>query len=201
MARRYPNLYDLDRWRRFGFGVLVVGLLSLGGALLAFALSGSGPLASDLLLLAAAGIGLAISFWMRQRWSYAQVDGHHLVVRVLMMRARIDIEQLRRARVARLGAAVDRWQGRGSPARVPRRFQDRDALVLRLRDPDDGKLRRLLSRRCVFEDEVAVPFADAALLQREIEAALGSPHGGDAGAGEGEPRGARARTRRRGRRR
>jgi hypothetical protein len=57
-----------------------------------------------------------------------------------------------------------------------RRWQDTEALLLRLRQPDDGRLRRILGRRCVFDDEVVLPLADPTALLHEIESAT-APRG------------------------
>lgn len=192
MARRYPNLYDRDRWRRYGFALTVVAIIALAVGVALVAVQGKQP-AGNWLLLGALALGLATSFWLRQRFSYVRLDGQQLFLRVLLVTQRIDLAEVRRARVARLGAALERRPG-GRPVRTPRRWRDADALVLRLRHPDDGRLRRMLGRRCVFEDEVVVPLGDAALLQREIEVAM-APLRATA---ESAPR---AQSRRRGRRR
>jgi hypothetical protein len=141
------------------------------------------------LLFAAMTLGLAISLWMRQRYSYARLDGGQLFFRYLTVTVRIDLVEVRRVRVGKLAAAV---RGR---ARTPSRLADVDALILDLRHPDTTRLRRLLTRRCVFEDELVIPLVGAAILQRELEATL-SPRRHAEGA-ETRP----SRSRRRGRRR
>jgi hypothetical protein len=191
MGRRYPNLYDRDRWRRYGFALVVIGIVTLGIGLFLDARDSPQP-ASGWVLAGTIAIGLATSFWLRQRYSYLRLEGDRLLFRVMLVSQRIDLSDVRRARVLRLGAALERGPGRRS-VQPPRRWRETDALILRLRQPDDGRLRRLLSRRCVFEDEVVVPVGDAAELQREIEAALAPVR-------PAEPR-ARAGSRRRGRRR
>ena len=65
-------------------------------------------------------------------------------------------------------------------ARTPKGLAGVDALVLQLRRPDTARLRRMLTRRCVFDDELVIPLAGAAVLQRQIEAVV-SPHRGAEG--------------------
>ncbi len=172
MGQRYPNLYDADRWRRYGWALVVfaVATLGVGGWLSA---SGGRPqaAASNWFLVGAASLGLASVLWLRQRFSYLQLQGDQLVCRVLLVTQRIGLKDVRRARVGRLGDALEKRGGSRS-VRPPRRWRNVEALILSLRHPDDGRLRRLLSRRCVFEDELVVPVRDAVGLQREIEAVL-----------------------------
>jgi hypothetical protein len=165
MPERFPNLYDRDRWRRYGFpmlGLSVVGVV-LGAVFEGRKDTGT---ANAWLLLAAAGLGLAVSQWMRQRYSYVRLDGDQLVFRFLTVSARLDLVEVRRARVAKLVATLQRR------AKTRRSLSDADALVLRLRHPDAGRLRRVLTRRCVFGDELVIPLGNAAVLQRRIEAVL-----------------------------
>ena len=165
MPERFPNLYDRDRWRRYGFpliGLAVVGLV----AGIIFEVRHSPAPASDWLVLAAAGLGLASSLWLRQRYSYVRLEGEQLLFRVLTVSVRLDLTEVRRARVGRLAPLLERH------ARPPRRLAGSEALDLHLRQGDSGRLRRLLSRRCVFDDEVVVPLGNAAQLHRQIEAAL-----------------------------
>ena len=165
MPERFPNLYDLDRWRRYGYpllGLAVVGLVA--GTILE--VRHSPTPANDWLVLAAAGLGLASSLWLRQRYSFVRLEGEQLLFRVLTVSVRVDLAEVRRARVGRLAPLLERR------ARPPRRLAGSEALVLRLRQGDGVRLRRLLSRRCVFDDEVVVPLGNAAQLHRQIEAAL-----------------------------
>jgi hypothetical protein len=166
MPERFPNLYDRDRWRRWGLPLLVVGFV----ALVVGAFSEGKRSAGDLdiwLVAAAAGLGISISLWMRARFSFIRLDEGQLFFRYLTSSARVDLSEIRRTRVAKLSAALQRR------ATTPRRLSDVDALVIRLRQPDPGRLRRLLTRRCVFGDELVIPLANAAVLQRAIESALG----------------------------
>ncbi len=188
MPEHFPNLYDRDRWRRWGYPLLAVGLVALvTGAV--FEGQKAADAANVWLLVAAAGLGLSISLWMRKRYSFVRLDEGELFFRYLTVSARVDLAEIRRARVAKLPAALQRR------ARTPSRMSDVDALVLRLRHPDTGRLRRLLTRRCVFGDELVIPLGNAAVLQREIESAL-SPHR-QARGDEGRPASSRRRSRRR----
>ena len=165
MLDRFPNLYDRDRWRRYGYPLLGLGLVLVIVGAISNSQKGAGTL--NLWLVAAAlGLGLSVSLWMRQRYSYLRLEGDQLFFRYLTVSVRLDLAEVRRARVAKLLPAL---QHRG---RAPRSLASADALVLRLRSPDSGRLRRLLSRRCVFGDELVIPLHDAVLLQRQIEAAL-----------------------------
>jgi len=188
MQERFTNLYDRDRWRRYGYSLTAVGVVCVVLGAVFDSRKDQGA-ANVWLLFAALTLGLAISLWMRQRYSYARLDGGQLFFRYLTVTVRIDLVEVRRARVAKLASAV---QGR---ARTPKGLAGVDALVLQLRHPDTPRLRRLLTRRCVFEEEVVIPLAGAAVLQRQIEAAL-SPHRHPEGA-ETHPNRSRRRNRRR----
>jgi hypothetical protein len=188
MQEQFTNLYDRDRWRRYGYSLLAVGVVCLVVGAVFDSRKDAGA-ANVWLLFAAMTLGLAISLWMRQRYSYARLDGGQLFFRYLTVTVRIDLVEVRRVRVGKLAAAV---RGR---ARTPSRLADVDALILDLRHPDTTRLRRLLTRRCVFEDELVIPLVGAAILQRELEATL-SPRRHAEGA-ETRP----SRSRRRGRRR
>lgn len=178
MGQRYPNLYDADRWRRYGWALVVFAVATLGVGLWLAAAGGSAQAtSSNWFLIGASALALATVLWLRQHFSYLQLQGDQLFCRVLLVSQRIGLHDVRRARVEAIG---EKRGGRRS-ARPPRRWRNVDALVIRLRHPDDGRLRRLLSRRCVFEDEVVIPVRDAAGLQREIQAALTAvslPEGG-----------------------
>ena len=180
MGQRYPNLYELDRWRRYGYLLLVIGLIAVGvGGVISARSSGQAG-AGDWLLVGALGIGLGLTFWLRQRSAYVQVEERQLILHVLMASQRLDLAEVRRARAARLGAVLERSGGR----RAPRRLQDADAIVIRLRHPDASRFARLLSRRCILGDEVVIPTRNAVGLQREIESAIaGSARNGGPAAG------------------
>ena len=165
MPQRFPNLYDRDRWRRFGYpflGLVVVGL-AVGTI---FGAQRNTVAEQDWLLASACGLGMTAALWLRQRFSYVQLQGERLLFRVLVASVRVELAEVRRTRAAKLVPALE---GR---ARAPRSMGNADALVLRLRSPDTGRLRRVLGRRCVFDEEVVVPLDNPAVLSQEIEAAL-----------------------------
>jgi hypothetical protein len=168
MPERFPNLYDRDRWHHFGYPLLGLGVVAVVLGAVFDGQKNTGA-ANVWLLLAAVGLGLSMSLWMRQRYSYARLDGDHLFFRYLTVTARIDLSEVRRTRVAKLVAALQR---RG---RTRRSLSDADALIIRLRRADEGRLRRVLTRRCVFGDELVLPLGNAGVLQRQIEAAM-QPH-------------------------
>jgi hypothetical protein len=165
MKEQFTNLYDRDRWRRYGYSLTAVGVVCVVVGAVFDSRKEAGA-ANVWLLFAAMTLGLAISLWMRQRYSYARLDGGQLVFRYLTVTVRIDLVEVRRARIAKLAPAV---QGR---ARTPKGLAGVDALVLQLRHPDTARLRRMLTRRCVFDEELVIPLSGAAVLQRQIEAAL-----------------------------
>jgi hypothetical protein len=190
MQERFTNLYDRDRWRRYGYSLTGVGVLCV--VLAAVFESRKDEGAGQVWLVSAAlTLGLAISLWMRQRYSYTRLDGGQLVFRYLTVTVRIDIVEVRRARVAKLAPAV---QGR---ARTPKGLAGVDALVLQLRHPDTVRLRRLLTRRCVFEGELVIPLARAAVLHRQIEAALSPQRRADGSETRPNPNRSQRRNRRR----
>jgi hypothetical protein len=176
MSTRYQNLYVLDTWRRYGNWLLVLALGGLAVTLILTVQKKSNA-ATPWLISAAVCLGFSSSMWLRQHFSYVQLQGDRLVIRVYMSRCRVDLTDIRRVRVGRLLGAMDKADRRRyMPRGRARRWQDTEALLLRLRQPDDGRLRRILGRRCVFDDEVVLPLADATALLHEIEAAT-APRG------------------------
>jgi len=171
MSRRYKNLYVLDTWRRYGNWLVVLALAGLTITLI-YTLNKKADSGTPWLICSAVCLGFSSSMWLRQRFSYVQLQGDLLLIRVYATSCRIDLADIRRVRVGRLLGALDkpdrrRYLPRGRAA--VRRWQEREALLFRLRQPDDGRLRRVLGRRCVFEDEVVVPLLDAGGLLRDIE--------------------------------
>ncbi|MGD0448516.1 MAG: hypothetical protein ABSB36_07850 [Candidatus Dormibacteria bacterium] len=190
MQQRFNNLYDRDRWRRYGYSLTAVGTLCV--VLAAIFESRKDEAAGQVWLISAAlTLGLAISLWMRQRYSYARFDGGQLVFRYLTVTVRIDLVEIRRSRIVKLAAAV---QGR---VRTPKSLAGADALVLQLRHPDTARLRRMLTRRCVFEEELVIPLAGAAVLHRQIEAALSPQRRAEGSESRPDPNRSRRRNRRR----
>ena len=190
MHQRFNNLYDRDRWRRYGYSLTIVGVLCVVLAAVFESRKEEG-VGQVWLISSALTLGLAISLWMRQRYSYARLDGGQLVFRYLTVTVRIDLVEVRRARIAKLASAV---QGR---ARTPKGLAGVDALVLQLRNPDTARLRRMLTRRCVFDEELVIPLAGAAVLHRQIEAALPPQRRAEASETHPNPNRSRRRNRRR----
>jgi hypothetical protein len=187
MPDHFPNLYERERWRRWGYPLLAIGIVGLVvGAIFEGQKNASG--ANLFLVVAACGLGFSTSLWLRERFSFIRLDEGELYLRFLTVSTRISLDDIRRVRVAKLPAAL---QGR---ARTPQRLVDADALVIRLRHPDAGKLRRMLTPRCVFGDELVIPLGNAAVLQRRMEAVL-SPQAESQGNGS-RPSSARRRRRR-----
>jgi hypothetical protein len=173
-VRRHAILYDIDRWRRFRLPLLLLAT----GFLLATLLepvfnhgkAGGGGTA-PLSFAGAALYGFAFNFWLRQRFSTLAVEGDTLVVRRTGMSHRIPLTEVRRARVARVSATVNKPERRRVMPRPVAKWLDTEALTLRLDTPADRlvKLRRLLGKQFLFENDLVVPVADAEGLLREIE--------------------------------
>jgi len=190
MHQRFNNLYDRDRWRRYGYSLTIVGVLCVVLAAIFESRKEEG-VGQVWLISSALTLGLAISLWMRQRYSYARFDRGQLVFRYLTVTVRIDLVEIRRSRIVKLAAAV---QGR---VRTPKSLAGADALVLQLRHPDTARLRRMLTRRCVFDEELVIPLAGAAVLQGQIEAALPPQRRAEASETHPNPNRSRRRNRRR----
>ncbi len=178
MSRRYKNLYVLDTWRRYGNWLIVLALVGLTITLI-YTLNKKADAGTPWLIVSAVCLGFSSSMWLRQRFSYVQLQGDRLLIRVYASSCRVELADIRRVRVGRLLGAMDkpdrrRYLPRGRAAE--RRWHDREALLFRLRDPDNGRLRRVLGRRCVFDDEVVLPLADAGSLLREIETVISPRH-------------------------
>jgi len=105
MHQRFNNLYDRDRWRRYGYSLTIVGVLCVVLAAIFESRKEEG-VGQVWLISSALTLGLAISLWMRQRYSYARFDRGQLVFRYLTVTVRIDLVEVRRARIAKLAPAV-----------------------------------------------------------------------------------------------
>jgi hypothetical protein len=177
--RRHAILYDVDRWRRFRLPLLLLAT----GCLLATMLepllqhgrgaAGTAPLS----FVGAAFYGFAFNFWLRQRFSTLAVEGEDLVIRRTGMSQRIPLAEVRRARVARVSATANKPERRRVLPRPVARWLETEALTLRLDTPAEQlvKLRRLLGRQFLFENDLVVPVVDVEGLLREIEAAMPRP--------------------------
>jgi hypothetical protein len=178
-TRRHAILYDVDRWRRFRLPLLLFATACLLATLLQPLLQhgksagGTAPLS----FLGAAFYGFAFNFWLRQRYSTLAVEGGDLVIRRTGMSQRIPLAEVRRARVARVSATANKPERRRVLPRPVARWLDTEALTLRLDTPAEQlvKLRRLLGRQFLFENDLVVPVVDAEGLLREIEEAMPRP--------------------------
>lgn len=179
-VRRHVILYDIDRWRRFRLPLLLLAT----GFLLATLLEplfvhgkSSGVGTAPLSFAGAALYGFAFNFWLRQRYSYLVVVDDQLVVRRTGMSHKLPLAEVRRARVARVSATVNKPERRRVLPRPVARWLEADAITLRLDSPADQlvKLRRLLGRQFLFESDLVVPVVDPEGLLRDIEEGMPRP--------------------------
>jgi hypothetical protein len=177
MPPRHPLLYDVERWRQWRFRLLGLAVVCLLPAILAGVRPSQANSAVTQLysLLAAFLFALALMFWLRARSSYMQVDGDELVVRVAVSgRQRIPLSEVRRARLAKLRTVFDKPEMKRLRPRPYPKWQDREALVLRVEGDAVNlvRLRRLLGARCLIGNELVVPVVDGPGLLGEIESVI-----------------------------
>ena len=172
MGERHPVLYELSRWQRFRTLLLFSATVAGMTALFLTVLRPASTAAGQFLVMATALYSLAASFWLRQRFSYASFDGEELRVRMMFLKERRPVDELGRVKVMRLLGAFDRPERRRYQPRPRHRWVDAEALVLRLSADRARRLRRVLGRRNVFDDEVILPVSDADGLRAELQAAL-----------------------------
>jgi hypothetical protein len=185
--RRHAILYDIERWRRYRWPLFILATVFLFATLLAPAFthgkSGGVTTATAPLSFAGAALyGFAFNFWLRQRYSSLAVDGEDLVVRRTGMSQRIPLTDVKRARVARIAATANKPERRRILPRPAERWLETEALTLRLDVPAEQlvRLRRLLGRYYVFENDLVVPVTDPDGLLRDIEEAMPKPDPGTA---------------------
>lgn len=170
MAQRHPILYELDRWRRYRWWLLWgATIATLTGIFVSIRFPQQLQTANTWLLVAACCWAFASSLWVRQRFSYVALDGDRLQVRMLGGRTTLEASAIRRVRVIRTAAAFERPERRRFRPRPDRRWSQTETLVIRLKQAPPDRLRRLLGRRCVFDDEIVLPVDDAAGLGHELE--------------------------------
>ena len=184
-VRRHAILYDIDRWRRYRLPLFVLATAFLGATLVAPAFNhgkSGGPATAPLSFAGAALYGFAFNFWLRQRFSSLAVEGEDLVVRRTGMKQRVPLAEVRRARIARISATANRPERRRVLPRPQARWLETEALTLRLDTPADQlvRLRRLLGRQYLFENDLVVPVTDAVGLLQDIEAGMPRPEPGPA---------------------
>src|SRR5258708_26187131 len=165
MPPRHPLLYDVERWRQWRFRLLGLAVVCLLPAILAAARpsQSNSAITQVYSLIAAFLFALALMFYLRSRSSYMQVDGDDLVVKIAISgRQRIPLDEVRRARLAKLRSVFDKPEmSRLRPRPYPR-WQDREALVLPIESEavDLVKLPRMLGPRCVLGRHALVPLGD-----------------------------------------
>lgn len=204
MPQRHPLLYDVERWRQWRFRLLGLAVVCFLPAILAGVnpskASASAGITQVYSLLAAFLMALALMFYLRARSSWMAVDGDDLVVKIAISgRQRIPLNEVKRARLAKLRTVFDKPEMKRLRPRPYPKWQDREALVLRIESEavDLVKLRRMLGARCVLGRDVMVPVVDGTGLLREIDRVVGPARRPvAAAAGEGGSRGARRRKRR-----
>ena len=186
-SRRHALLYDIDRWRRYRWPLFILATAFLFATLLAPAFghgrSGAATTATAPLSFAGAALyGFAFNFWLRQRFSSLAVEGDDLIVRRTGMKYRIPLTDVKRARVARISATANKPERRRILPRPAAKWLETEALTLRLDTPADQlvRLRRLLGRHYLFENDLVIPVTDPEGLLRDIEDAMPKPDPGTA---------------------
>jgi hypothetical protein len=182
-VRRHAILYDIDRWRRYRLPLFLIATAFLLATLLAPALNhgkAGGAWSAPLSFAGAALYGFLLNFWLRQRFSSLAVEGENLAVRRTGMNMRIPLTDVKRARVARISATANKPERRRILPRPAAKWLETEALTLRLdiAAEDLVKLRRLLGRYYVFENDLVVPVTDPEGLLREIEEGMPRPEPG-----------------------
>jgi hypothetical protein len=191
-AARYPILYDVARWRRWRTWLLLPATVFAMTALFTSLLRPTSGGAFGYAVVSAGLFAIASSLWTRHRFSYLARDGDGLVVRALAANRRLVAADIERARVIRLSAVFGRPERRNLLPRPADQWLATEAISIRLGDGVDlGALRRIAGVRCVIDDLLVVPVADADGLLAELLEHVCPPR---AAAASGSPR-------RRGRRR
>lgn len=168
-AARHPNLYDVDRWRRYRTWLLLPATVFAMTALFTSLLRPSAGTAFGYAVVSAALFAIATSLWTRQRFSYLSCEGDSLVVRAMAANRRLNGEDIERAKVVRLSAVFGRPDRRSLLPRPTERWLATEAISVRLRDGVDRRaLRRIAGARCVIDDLLVVPVGDADGLLGEL---------------------------------
>ena len=162
-------LYDVERWRRYRTWLLlpatVFALTSVFTALLKP--SSGGAFGYSVVAVALAAI--ATSLWTRQRFTFLARDGDVLVVRTMAASRRLGRADIERAKVVRLASVYNRPEMRRLLPRPAERWMATEAVSIRLRHGVDLRaLRRVVGARCVVDDTLVVPIADADGLLAEL---------------------------------
>lgn len=112
---------------------------------------------------------VAASLWTRQRFSYLSREGDTLVVRSMAANRSLGRGDIDRARVVRLSSVFNRPERQRLLPRPADRWLGTEAISVRLRDGVDLRgLQRVVGVRCIIDDALIVPVADAGGLLAEL---------------------------------
>ena len=168
-AARHPNLYDVERWRRYRTWLLLPATVFAMTALFTTLLKPSSGGAFGYAVVSVGLFAFATSLWTRQRFTYLSCEEGALVVRTMAAVRRLGPGEIDRARVVRLGAVFGRPGRRAALPRPVERWLDTAAISVRLSDDVDLRaLRRVAGARCVVDDLLVVPVADPQGLLAEL---------------------------------
>ena len=187
MPQRHPLLYELERWRRWRWRLILLGVLCLAPGVIIGTRGANAGLIQFYMLLSAFLFALAFAFWIRSRFSWARVEDDDLVLRVALSgKQRIPLAEMRRAKMTRLRSVFDRPEKLRSLPRPHARWLDQEALLVRLDEDaiDLVRLRRLLGARCLVGRELVLPVVDGPHLLGDIESRI-APQRAPALAGTG----------------
>jgi len=175
MPQRHPLLYDVERWRHWRLRLLLLAAVCLLPAVVIGTKGSQGGLIQFYMLVSAFLFALAFAFWLKARFSWARVEDDALVIRVALSgKQRIPLEQMRRAKLARLRSVFDRPEKQRLLPRPRERWLDTETLLVRL--DEDGidlvRLRRLLGARCLIGRELVLPVVGGPQLLGDIQSRL-----------------------------
>ena len=161
-AARPPILYDVERWRRYRTWLLLPATVFAMTAIFTTLLKPTSGAAFGYAVVAVALLVVATSLWTRQRFSYLSREGDTLVVRSMAANRSLGAADIERAKVVRLGAVFNRPNRQHLLPRPSERWLNTEAISIRLHDGVDLRgLRRVVGARCVIDDLLVVPVADA----------------------------------------
>ncbi|MDQ6848231.1 MAG: hypothetical protein M3019_11740 [Candidatus Dormibacteraeota bacterium] len=168
-AARHPILYDVERWRKYRTWLLLPATVFALTSVFLTVLKPTSGGAVGYAVVAASLVAVATSLWTRQRFTYLVREDDRLVVRSMAASRRLGGEDIDRARLIRLSAVFNRPERRRLLPRPTDRWLATEAISLRLRDGVDLRaLRRVVGPRCVVDDLLVVPVADAGGLLAEV---------------------------------
>jgi len=175
MPQRHPLLYDVERWRHWRLRLLLLAAVCLLPAVVIGTKGSQGGLIQFYMLVSAFLFALAFAFWLKARFSWARVEDDALVIRVALSgKQRIPLEQMRRAKLARLRSVFDRPEKQRLLPRPRERWLDTETLLVRLDEEgiDLVRLRRLLGARCLIGRELVLPVVGGPQLLGDIQSRL-----------------------------